>query len=485
MSDKNNENWAVEEFSDVDLGDKRRSDRLLKIVGRFAANPKASLPHFLETEAELEGAYRLLSNPAIEAEDILHPHITRSAERARECDVALVLHDTTDIRFSCYGDVLRENLSRPTAHTQGFRLHSSLAITGDGTRFPLGVLSSRAFVHKGDVMNEEAKKWWAERDGILENEQERWLQGILEAEENAPDASLVHVCDREGDAYELLGSLVEVGLRFIIRLGQRRIVFDQDGERAEISEALDKQEFIQGVTRTLKVQARYGLDALPKRVDPSHAPKSRTAEVSFRAMKATIKRPDNRPDLSYIEAPTTVHIVEVLERKPPKGQQPLRWLIATTEPISTTEEILQIVDYYCQRWVIEEFHKALKSGCAYEKRQLSSAHALLNTLSITIPVAVHMLMLRHFMHVADSASALQLFSKEDLLVMRSLSSETAIPKAPTIHQALLVLARIGGHIKANGPPGWQVLYRGYIEFIHAKKGFLAAFKLINMPLPEL
>src|SRR5699024_8994917 len=112
---------------------------------------------------------------------------------------------------------------------------------------------SRAFVHKADIQSEEARKWWAERGGIMDNELDRWLQGIVAAEDSAPDASLVHVCDREGDAYELLGSLVEVGFRFVIRLGQKRIVFDRDGERAEISEALNKQEFIQGVTRTLKV----------------------------------------------------------------------------------------------------------------------------------------------------------------------------------------------------------------------------------------
>lgn len=485
MSDSRDMKWVVKEFSGADLGDKRRSDRLFQIVDRFAANPKASLPHFLKTEAELEAAYRLLSNPQVTAEDVLHPHVVRSAERAKECDVALVLHDTTDIRFSCYGDVLRKNMSRPTAHTQGFRLHSSLAIAADGTRFPLGVLSSRAFVHKADVMNDDAQKWWAERDGIMDNENDRWLQGILAAEENAPDASSIHVCDREGDAYELLGSLVELKLRFIIRLGQKRVVFNEDNEAVEISAALKKHEFIHGVTRDLSVQARYGAGPVSTRVDPSNSPKSRVAKVSFRVMKATIKRPRNRPDLSYIEAPTSLHIVEVLERNPPKGEQPLRWVIATTEPISTTDEVLQIVDYYSQRWVIEEFHKALKSGCAYEKRQLSSAHALLNILSITIPVAVHMLMLRHFMHVSENASALKLFSKEDLLALRAMSSETAIPSTSTVYDALIVLARIGGHIKNNGPPGWQVLYRGYIDFIHAKKGFLAAFKLLNMPLPEL
>lgn len=476
---------VVNEFLNAELGDKRRTDRLLQLVERFSENPQASLPQLLGDEAQLEAAYRLLSNPAVDAADVLHPHIMRSAARAATNEVSLVLHDTTDIRFDCYGDVLRKNLSRPTAHTQGFRLHSALAVSADGTRFPLGVLAARAFVHKTDVKDENALQWWAERDGIMENEQERWLQGILAAEENAPDAQFIHVCDREGDAYELLGSLVELKRRFVIRLGQKRLVLDEDGEQLEMSKALEKHDFIKDLTRTLNVQARYGAPPVGSRVAPNRRVNSRTATVSFRAMKATIKRPDNRPDLAYIHAPTTLHIVEVLERNPPKEETPLRWILATTEPISTPDQVLEIVDYYCSRWVIEEFHKAVKSGCSYEKRQLASAHALLNTLSMTIPVAVHMLMLRDLTHTNSTAPAEALFSKEELLVLRALSSEKALPSKPQMRHALDVIAQVGGHIKANGPPGWLVLYRGYVELIHAKKGFIAAFKMMNMPLPEL
>ena len=164
---------VVNEFLNAELGDRRRTDRLLQLVERFSENPQASLPQLLGDEAQLEAAYRLLSNPAVDAADVLHPHIMRSAARAATNEVSLVLHDTTDIRFDCYGDVLRKNLSRPTAHTQGFRLHSALAVSADGTRFPLGVLAARAFVHKTDVKDENALQWWAERDGIMENEQER------------------------------------------------------------------------------------------------------------------------------------------------------------------------------------------------------------------------------------------------------------------------------------------------------------------------
>lgn len=478
--------WVLEEFSDVDLGDQRRSKRLLNMVDRFRKNPEASLPQFLKTEAELEGAYRLLSNPAVRAEEILHPHIKRSSARAENCDVALVIHDTTDISFDCYGDVARKNVTRTASSSQGFRLHSSLAVSADGTRLPLGTLASRAFVHKIDIKDDEVRRWWKERDGILNNEQDRWLQGVIEAEENAPDAQLIHVCDREGDAYEFLGSMVELQHRFVVRAGNKRLIIDENGQEIRMHKALEQQDFIEKSTRTLTMQARYGAPAIgTKSIDPKKKPKSRTADVSFRAIKATIRKPKNHKGLSYIEAPTTLNIVEVLERHPPKDQTPVRWVLATSEPVSTPEDVLKIVDYYCDRWMIEEYHKVLKTGCAYEKRQLASAHALLNTLSITIPVAIHMLMLRHFAHTSATSSAHTLFSKEELLVMRALTSEEMVPSDPTIQQALNVLAQVGGHIKANGSPGWQVLYRGYIEFIHARKGFIAAFRMMGTAMPEM
>lgn len=477
--------WVLDEFSDADLGDKRRTDRLLQMVERFSRNPQTSLPQFLGNEAELEGAYRLLSNPAVTDGNILHPHIQRSGCRVTEAETALVIHDTTDIRFSCYGDVLRNKLSRTSTQAQGFRLHTSLAISADGTRFPYGVLASRAYIHKNDAPDTDTYDWWKKRGGIMDNEQERWLQGIIQAEENAPDANLIHVCDREGDGYELLGSLVELERRFVIRLGQKRLVFTAEGERMELSDVLAKIPFIKDISRTIDVQPRYGKETFVQVVPKTKQYKKRRITLAYRATRVTVKRPIKRPDLSYIEAPTTLNIVEVVEQNPPDGELPVQWLLATSEPISTPEEVLQVVQHYTSRWVIEEYHKAIKTGCAYEKRQLESAHALLNTLSMTIPIAVHMLMLRHLVHVQNEMSAETLFSKEELLVMRALTSEKAIPKDVTLSQVIKVIAEIGGHVKANGPPGWQVIYRGYVELVQAKKGFLAAFKFMNMPLPEL
>jgi DDE family transposase len=79
------------------------------------------------------------------------------------------------------------------------------------------------------------------------------------------------------------------------------------------------------------------------------------------------------------EQELTLNVVRVWEPKPPRGAPAVCWMLYTSEPIDTAEQLLTIVDQYRSRWVIEEFFKALKTGCAFEKRQLESYRAPLCT----------------------------------------------------------------------------------------------------------
>ena len=369
----------------------------------------------------------------------------------------------------------RKGVTRVSTNRQGFFLHTSLAVAADGSRFPLGVLAARPYVHQSDIDDDETRAWWRERDGLMANEQERWLQSIIAAESAAGDAAMIHVCDREGDAYELLGSLVELDMRFVIRLEHDRRITDDEGQASRLSRLLETAELRRGLTRTITIQPRYGAVSKGKKAT-NHKHKGRKATVSFRAVRATVQRPENRDDLAYIEVPTALHLVEVIETSPPEGAEPVRWWLATSEPVDTDAALLRVVDIYCTRWVMEELFKALKTGGAYEKRQLESTHALLNMLAVTLPIAVHMLMLRDLAHGAPTLPATAVFDPLDILVMRALTSAELVPDQATVVDALRVIAKLGGHIRNNGPPGWLVRYRGYIQLVSAKHGFRAAFE---------
>ena len=89
-----------------------------------------------------------------------------------------------------------------------------------------------------------------------------------------------------------------------------------------------------------------------------------------------------------------LNVVRVFEPEPPEGVKPIEWLLCTSEPISTSEEVARIIDWYRARWLIEEFFKALKTGCAFEKLRLEKRTSILNAFAIYLPVAWRLLRLR-------------------------------------------------------------------------------------------
>ena len=76
---------------------------------------------------------------------------------------------------------------------------------------------------------------------------------------------------------------------------------------------------------------------------------------------------------AHVPACLHLHVVEVREVDPPENETPIVWRLVTTEPVDTEKEVADIVDAYRQRWVIEEFFRALKAGCRYQQLQLESA----------------------------------------------------------------------------------------------------------------
>src|SRR5690242_17889947 len=93
---------VADEFRAADLGDPRRTARLVRLAGELAENPDASFPSILD-EGQLEGAYRFFSNEAITLEAILAPHIASTWRRAADDVVTLAVHDTTTLSFRAFG----------------------------------------------------------------------------------------------------------------------------------------------------------------------------------------------------------------------------------------------------------------------------------------------------------------------------------------------------------------------------------------------
>jgi IS4 transposase len=166
------------------------------------------------------------------------------------------------------------------------------------------------------------------------------------------------------------------------------------------------------------------------------------------------------------------NVIHVFERKPPKGEPAVEWFLLTNLPANTPDEIAFAIDCYRSRWMIEEYFKALKTGCQFEKRQLESAHSLLNALAIFAPIAWRLLLLRHLARTNRQAPASAALTNQQLEVLCAVAKKP-FPKRATARDALLAVAALGGHLKNNGDPGWLVLGRGMHDLLLLELGWRA------------
>jgi hypothetical protein len=462
-----------DEFERAELGDERRTKRLRLIGEGWSEAPDRSVLQASKSAAQAEGAYRFLNNDSFSYVPIVEAHLTQTYERIAQEQTVIVAHDTTEVAYS--GRVVREGLSRLRGNDQGFLAHVALAITGDGARRPLGVVAFAPWVRTGDrrsktkngrrlTGNEYAKK--------ADKESNRWGKTVQDVNSRARGASLIHVMDREADAYPLLAQLQTNHCRFTVRLCKDRIVRTGDQEQ-------DATELIKQSVRKLEglfeqeVPISRRLDSTTPRRSHGLAPReARQAKLQFAATTLQLKRPRY---LSDEPEWLTINVVHVREVDCPAGAEPVEWLLGTSEPISTENDIKGVVEQYRTRWTIEEFFKALKTGCAIEKRQHESYDTLLKMVAICLPIAWRMLLLRALARSMPQEPATAALSQVQVQVLKACSL-MKLPPTPTARQAFEAVALLGGHHKSNGDPGWIVIGRGMEYLLALERGWKAREK---------
>jgi hypothetical protein len=447
---------VTREFEGSRLGDSRRDHRLLALAEAMSRAPDESFPKAL-SPAGLEGAYRFLSNPKVEPEAVLSGHVQQTVGRLRDAPVCLALHDSSTLSFNSEGD--REGLSS-TGAKQQFVVHCSLAVAADGSRTPLGVLAASYHV---PVKSSDGRH------------QERWSDHVREAHAlgPAPD-QLVHVMDREADDYSLLALMTGIGARFVVRVQFNRLLVDDERLRDRLANAplLAEREV------TLSRRSSSNKGDKQRKIHPPR--ESRTARLGIGATTVTIHRPKNADTAT---APSlTLHLIRVWEPEPPQGEAPVEWLLYTKEPIDTPEQILRVVDWYRARWTIEEYFKALKTGCSMERRQLGDLHALTNAVALFLPIAWRLLLLKTEARTRPTAPATVVLDEVEIDVLRA-AGRTRLPEHPTVKEAMLAIAALGGHLKHNGMPGWQTLAHGYMTLRNLTEGWRLRLAVESGNLP--
>jgi hypothetical protein len=450
----------VDELAGVDLGDARLTKRMLSVVKALQARPDVSYPAVFWREADLEGFYRLMSNENVHPDDVLAPHRGATIERAAAAATVLVLHDSTEVVHAA-GNEGRDFYELQDDGHYGYVAHVGLCVSFPEC-LPLGVVHLEC-VERADADARKQKKELSKRQAWKDPDKEslRWVRGVTASGKHLPTA--IHVADREGDSFEFLSLFAPN--RFVVRGAYDRRVIDGAGTRRIVLEVAEREELL--FCRKSALSARQNTDRKEKK-HPSRP--ARVARLGVSAASVSLVRPTLVGATSATGSPLPrklpVNVVYVREIDPPEGEAPVEWLLYTTEPIDTPEQVAAVVDIYRARWIIEEFFKALKTGCAFSRRQFESRKTSQTALALTLPVAWRLLLLRGLERTRPRASAATVLSEDEIVTLAALLRRPRQDLA-TVADVLAGLARLGGHIRSNGRPGWQVLGRGWLRLLEA------------------
>jgi hypothetical protein len=452
-------------FRRAELGDPRLVRRAVGLAEALASAPDLTLPRVWASEAQLEAGYHFLRNPRTGFNELMEAVQLGTRERALEEKRVLVLHDTTDVMCP---SAEPDEVGHHQNGKAGFYVHHALCVSAAEARKPLGILWSEAWGRPGRTQGRARSRAGSDFAKLDERESDRWLEGVTEAQLWAQGCEqVVHVMDREADSYRLFEHMQQLGADFIVRLRHDRRT--QDGRMVdELARAPIK------LRRAVAISARKG-KSMPRYTHNARA--AREVNLTVRCLRVETKPPNYMPD----SAPLELNVVQVLEENPPEGVEPIAWVLATSLPLGTRAQIEFVIDSYCTRWLVEEFHKALKTGCMFEKRQLESFESITSLLALCYPIACELLRVR-WRSRQPGILASEVLRPTLLRCLRANPHPKArkLSENPTAEEALAVIAGLGGHIKYNGPPGWESLSAGYMKLLAFEAGWLAALESQKM-----
>lgn len=434
--------WG-KEFLDLNLGDKRLYNRLEKIMTSIAAAPSQSVFLAAGSRSAAKAAYRFLSNDSIDENVLLDSIAAATKEKIKQFEATTILciQDTTSISFGNRTNI-QDMGYYCDSEQKGMNVHSCIAVTQDG--LPLGILHQQSHTRKSrkdSSMTKEEKK----TRPVEEKESYRWLETIECANQYLPcETKRLHVCDREGDFYELFHLAEKEKESFLVRIVQNRITMD--GKR--IMDEL-RQKSAKG--SLLVHQGRNPKDNIP----------ARNVLMNFTHERFEIKKPARRKEeLSKVLSVTGIHVYETGVPKD-KGTS---WFLMTNQLITTDQEAVEMIENYEQRWKIERFHYVLKSGCAIEEKQARSYEKLKVLTLLYSVIAMRIMNLTYIGRLFPDLPCSILLEEEEwkLLYCMIKKVKTAPYQCYTLKESILYLGELGGlkGAPSDGMPGAKVLWRG-------------------------
>lgn len=445
--------WASQQWGGVKLGDKRRTQVAVEMGKRMVGKPDASLPKQMEGWAGLKSAYLLLNNEEVTMSALLDPHWQQTLAQAREEAVVLWVEDTTELDYTAHPSK-RGMGPIGDGNGRGLLLHSTLGVIPAGKQV-LGV------GHAEVVLRQEkpAKrpKWTQTPEGQV------WQVSARAIGSPPAGSRWVHVSDRGSDTYEYLLLCRQAGKDFLIRAFRNRRL-----QEPAVSAAGEEIEKLLDYARQLPPYpgSDYEVAVAATKKHPA-----RTAQLVLTWGEITVAPPVQAPAPIKQEGPLHCWVVRAWEPAPPEGAEQVEWVLLTSVPVTTLTEAQQHVEWYTCRWLCEDFHQCLKTGCRIEHSQLDDGADIQRLLGFAIPIAARLLQLRQLARTGPDTPAT---SMVDPLYVRLLAKRLKKDATTmTIADFWRGVAQLGGHLgrRRDGPPGWRTLWRGWRQLTDWADGF--------------
>lgn len=461
--------WASLHFAQAELGDARRVKRATRMATALLRSPGESLPRLFAQGREVKAAYRFLGNPHVDPMGLQAGHHARVRAALQLPGTYLLIEDSSEFSYSGRQPIAGLGfIGNARAGLRGFILHSTLAVRwlgGDEARRRppvevLGVVDQHYRVRREKL--DRGKETSTQRKH-RPRESEVWLQSGagLGSAPGDPQVRWVRVADRGADIYELLAQCQQLGQGFVIRAAQDRGL-------------VEGGEGIGRLFPTLRAEAAWGGFELELRRRGNQA--ARVAGLQVSALAVQLVAPQRPGSARGGLPPIACTAVRVWEQSPPEGVEPLEWLLLTDRRVDTLAQAREVVQQYATRWLIEEFHKALKTGLGAERLQLERAERIFAAVALMSVVATRLLALREWVRLIPEAPAERCgLETLELEVLRTYTHQPL----HTVGEVALALGRLGGHQgrKGDGMPGWLTLWRGMTKLQVLAEGVRLAHKI--------
>jgi hypothetical protein len=450
-----------DEFLGCDFGDIRLSKRLLKMARVFEDNPSRSIPSVFLGKAGWMGCYRFFDNDSVTPQAILQPHIAATYKRIQECDVALLVQDSSELDLTRPKQQVAGAGFMDSESRRGAFFHPTMGFSTEGV--PLGFVSQQTWIREKLKchLSEQEKQDDRRSRPIEEKESYRWLIGLNAAKQTAvacPDTRIVAVADSESDIYEFFAHAEQLradcsNLHILMRAGQDR----STTEDCDWKDVVRKAPLIG--RKSLHIRERESAIAGGHSAR-DRARCARAVELEIRTAVVEIKRPRNFS--SIYPRSIKVNLVLCEETNPPTGEDPICWLLVTTLPTDTPQQVETVIDYYCKRWQIEVYFRTLKSGCKIEHRRFENMDRIFNCLAVMSIVAWRIMHLCYLGRTCPDIDCEALFTPAEWKSVFTVLNKPIPPRGcPKLIEVIRAIAQLGGFIdRKSSFPGTQSLWNG-------------------------